>query len=162
MKHKESSLNPEQQAAADNAAAKQRGRPFTKGQSGNPAGKPPGARHKTTLAAEALLDGEASKLTRKAIDLALDGDGAALKLCLDRILPPRRSRLLRMELPKIKAPGDIVAALGAVVDAVAAGQIAPDEAQGIAAVLEAKRRAIETAELEARIAALEGGRHAGA
>ena len=45
--------------SAANTARNQRGRPFTKGQSGNPAGKPKGARHRATLAAEALLDGEA-------------------------------------------------------------------------------------------------------
>jgi len=146
----------------ENTGPKQRGRPFRKGVSGNPAGKPPGARHKTTLAAEALLDGEAEKLTRKAIDLALAGDGVALKLCLDRIVPPRRSRIVQIELPRIETPADIVTALGAVAQAMAEGQIAPDDAQAIAAVIEAKRRAIETAELEARIAALEGSRNAGA
>jgi len=71
------------------AAGKQRGRPFERGVSGNPAGKPKGARHRATLAAEALLDGEAEALTRKAIELALEGNIFALKICLDRILPAR-------------------------------------------------------------------------
>src|SRR5262245_41119418 len=67
---------------AANTARNQRGRPFVKGQSGCPAGKPRGARHRTTLAAEALLDGEAEALTRKAVELALNGDSTALRLCL--------------------------------------------------------------------------------
>ena len=67
---------------------RRRGRPFAKGASGNPLGRPAGSRHKTTLAMEALLDGEAEKLTRKAIDLALAGDMVALRLCLDRTIPP--------------------------------------------------------------------------
>ena len=75
--------------SAANTARNQRGRPFTKGQSGNPAGKPKGARHRATLAAEALLDGEAEALTRKVIELALEGNIFALKICLDRILPAR-------------------------------------------------------------------------
>ena len=43
-------------------AEKTRGRPFEKG---NP-GRPEGARNKTTLAAQVLLDGEAENITRKA------------------------------------------------------------------------------------------------
>jgi len=67
---------------------KPRGRPFKKGRpSPNPNGRPPGARNRTTLAAEALLDGEAEALTRKAIERALDGDPTALRICIDRILP---------------------------------------------------------------------------
>jgi len=63
---------------------------FQPGQSGNPTGRPKGARHKTTLAIESLLDGEAEALTRKVIEKAKEGDLAALKLCLDRLLPMRK------------------------------------------------------------------------
>jgi ribulose 1,5-bisphosphate carboxylase large subunit-like protein len=51
-----------------------RGRPFGRGQSGNPEGRPPGARNRKTLAAAMLLDGEVEALTRKAVELALAGD----------------------------------------------------------------------------------------
>ena len=80
-----------------------RGRPFPKGQSGNPAGRPAGARNRRTLAAVRLLDGEAEALTRKAVELALAGDAMALKLCLERILPPARERAVRFALPAIEA-----------------------------------------------------------
>src|SRR4029078_4556702 len=70
---------------------KQRG-PFRPGQSGNPNGRPKGARNRSTLAHAALLDGEAASLTRKAIDLALAGDLLALRICMDRILPVRKHR----------------------------------------------------------------------
>jgi hypothetical protein len=64
---------------------------FGAGQSGNPAGRPKGARNHTTRAVEALLDGEAEALTRKAIEMALDGDGPAMRLCLDRLCHPART-----------------------------------------------------------------------
>ena len=70
---------------------------FKPGQSGNPAGKPKGTRNKATLAVEALLDGEAEELTRKAIELAKTGDIPALRICLDRILPPRKDRPLNLD-----------------------------------------------------------------
>jgi hypothetical protein len=58
-------------------------------------------------------------------------------------------------LPPIKTAADLVRALGNVAAAMAAGDITPDEAQAVASVLESKRRAIETVDLEARIVALE-------
>ena len=57
-----------------------RGQPFVKGRSGNPGGRPPGARNRKTLAAAMLLDGEAEALTRKAVELALSGDPTAMRL----------------------------------------------------------------------------------
>lgn len=85
---------------AERTAGKQRGRPFRRGESGNPAGRPIGARHKATVAAEALLDGEAERLTRKVLEMALAGDIVAMRLCLERILPPRRERPVRFKLPE--------------------------------------------------------------
>ena len=65
--------------------------PWKPGQSGNPTGRPKGARNKATLAAEALLDGEAEQITRKAIEKAKAGDMVAIRLCLDRIAPPEKT-----------------------------------------------------------------------
>ncbi len=55
---------------------------------------------------ETLLDGQAEALTQKAIDLALAGDMAALRLCLDRILPPRKDRPVSIEMPTIDTAED--------------------------------------------------------
>lgn len=60
---------------------------FVPGQSANPTGRPRGARNTATLAAEALLDGEAESSTRKCVDLALAGDTMALRFCLEWIMP---------------------------------------------------------------------------
>jgi hypothetical protein len=124
------------------------------GQSGNPSGKPRGARHRATVAAEQLLAGEAKALTRKAIELALQGDTTALRLCLDRVAPVRKGTV-RIALPEVNTPADLVAALGAIGEAVARGELTPDEGQSVAAILEGQRRAIETTELETRLARLE-------
>jgi hypothetical protein len=131
---------------------------FSKGQSGNPAGKPPGARHRATMAAEALLDGEVQALTRKAIERALEGDGVALRLCLERILPARKDRPVKFDLPPVETASDISKALGAITKSMAAGELTPDEAGTVATVMEAHRKAIETAELEERVRRLEAGR----
>ena len=130
---------------------KTRGKPFAKG---NP-GKPKGARHKATIAAEALLDGEAEKLTRKAIEAALGGDMCALKLCLSRLVPPRRDRPIAFDLPAIKGAADHPGALGSILTAVAVGDLTPSEAQAFAGIMKEHRAAIETAELSERLDALE-------
>ncbi len=121
---------------------------------GNP-GKPKGARSRATLAAEALLDGEAEKLTRVAIDKALDGDPVALRLCLERLVPPRKDRLLTFDLPPIGGAKDHPAVLASVLEAVAGGDLTPSEGQAFAALMEQHRRAIETAEIVGRLEALE-------
>lgn len=135
-------------------APKTRGRPFKRG---NP-GKPKGARHKTTLAVEALLDGEHESLTRKAIEKALEGDTTALRLCLDRLAPARKDTPISFELPTITCPAETVVASNAVLAAMAAGEITPDEAGRVMSLLTAHRAIIETSNLADRIAALEAAR----
>ena len=126
----------------------------TRFKKGNP-GRRPGSRNKATVAVEALLDGEAEKITRKVIEMALAGDTVAMRLCLDRLCPPRRTRPIELELPKVESAGDVLQAQTAVIDAMAQGGITPDEASTVSSVLEVKRRSIETCELEARITELE-------
>lgn len=132
----------------------ERGR-WRKGVSGNPAGPGTGSRNRATKAAEALLDGDAERLTRKAVEMALDGDTTALRLCLERIAPPRKDAPVRFELPRIETAAEATQAMAAVVEAVAAGDLTPGEAQTVAGVVETYRKTLETAELEARVAALE-------
>ena len=128
---------------------------FSKGRSGNPRGKPKGARHRTTLAAEALLDGEAETLTRKVIELALAGDLGALRLCLDRVLPPRRERPVHFKLPSLRAPADAALAMSKIAGAVAATQITPGEAAELAKFIEAYVKALEAGEFDLRLRAVE-------
>ncbi|MBT4047227.1 MAG: hypothetical protein HOB34_06380 [Nitrospina sp.] len=134
---------------------KKQGTKWKKGQSGNPAGKKPGTRHRATLAIEQLLDGEGEALTRKAIELAKDGDLTAIKLCLERICPPRKSRLINISLPAVNTCEGISQAQAVVVQAVGEGKIAPDEGQVLSSILEARRKSIESADHEARLNKLE-------
>jgi hypothetical protein len=103
-----------------------------------------GARNKKTLAAAVLLEGESEALTRKAVELALEGDPTALRLCIERILPPCRERPVKFTLPPIENADDIAAAMNAVTAALARGIITPGEAGRIATVVETFARAIDT------------------
>lgn len=129
---------------------------FIRGQSGNPKGRPKGARHKTTLAMEALLAGEAEGLTRKAIELAQDGDTVALRLCLDRLMPVREDRPVPFALPPIETAADLTKATEALLAAVAAGELTPSEAAELGKLVDAHVRAIEVTDVRARLDALEG------
>lgn len=128
-----------------------RGRPFAPG---NP-GKRPGARHKVTRAVEALLEGQHEALTKKAIDKALEGDTVALRLCLDRIAPPRKDAPIAIDLPSVTSASDAVAASAALLAAVADGEVTPGEAGPVMALLVSHKAILEAGDLESRIAALE-------
>jgi hypothetical protein len=128
---------------------------WRKGQSGNPSGRPLGSRHSATLLAENLLDGQTAELIRKTIDLALSGDSVALRLCLERIVAPRRDRPVNFRLPVLNSASDVVAAIEAIADGVASGELTPCEAAELSKVVEAYRNAVETAEIERRLTALE-------
>ena len=127
------------------------GKPF---QPGNP-GRPPGARHKATLAAEALLDGESEGLTRKCVELALGGDSTALRLAMERIVPPRRERPVNFRIPPLKSAEDAAVAMAAITEAVAAGELLLGEAESASALVERFVRTIEAGEFEKRLRALE-------
>lgn len=118
-------------------------------------GKPRGARHKATQAVLAMLDGEAEALTRKAIDMALQGDGSALRLCLERLAPPRKDAPLRFDLPPMEGAQSAASTMGAILASVASGDLTPTQASGLAGLVEGYRKALETTELEARLKALE-------
>ena len=137
--------------APRNSAKNTRGRPFAPG---NP-GKPRGARHKAAVAAEALLDGEAEALTRKAVEMALAGDTLALRLCLERIAPPRKDRPIAFAVESLSGPADALEAAARAIEAVSAGEITPSEATVLMSLFEGYRRMFETTEVEGRLAAPE-------
>jgi|SRR5215831_20239835 len=139
---------------SDNTGKRQETR-FKPGQSGNPNGRPKGSLNATTLAAQALLDGEAEILTRKAIELAKGGDLTALRLCMDRLLPPRKDRPVSLDLPRIDSARDVPNAISALLAAVAAGELAPSDASEVTKLIDAYARAVEINELAERVDNLE-------
>ena len=148
-----------------NALQKQDGRTdkgqFVKGISGNPAGRPQGARGRATMAAAALLDGEAEALTRKAVELALDGDVAALRLCLDRLYPTPKDRPVAVDLPTVETAADLPKLTASILAAVARGELTPQEGNALASIVTAHSKAVDVAEIDARLAALEDARQEG-
>ncbi len=138
-----------------NQERKVRGRPFRRGESGNPAGRPVGARNKITMAAQELLDGEGERLTRTAIDLALAGDTQALRLCIERLLPVARERSVDVEMPVLTTVADLPPAVAKLLHHVAAGDLTPSEGEKLAGLLSVWRQSVELVDMERRIAAIE-------
>ncbi len=140
---------------AESTGQKQRGRPFKQGASGNPAGRPKGARNRATVLVEQMIEGEAEALTETAIRLAKAGDAGLMRALLDRIAPPRRERPVQVDLPPLAGPADTPRIAAALLERAASGELTPTEAQGLAALLEAFRKQTELASFEERLAALE-------
>ena len=141
-------------AKPETTSAKQGSR-WRRGQSGNPSGRPKGARHVALVALDAIGEAAAGEVMQAVVDAAKAGDVRAAEILLRRLWPERKGRPLIVELPSIAGAADLPAAVGAVVQAVAAGDLTTEEGQAIAAILETQRRVIETADLSARIEALE-------
>ena len=129
--------------------------PFQSGQSGNPAGRPRGARNKRTLALETIMEGESDVITRKAIEMAKGGHMAAIRLVMDRMAPVQKDRPVDFELPSLNTPTDAVSASAAIVAAVAAGDLTPMEAAQLSKVVHAYVQALEAHDFEQRVARLE-------
>lgn len=128
---------------------------FEKGQSGNPAGRPKGSRSRSALALEAIMDSDAEAITRKLIELALDGDGPSLRMCMDRIMPARKDRHVTFELPPLETAADAVKASAALVAAVAAGELTPSEAAELAKLVDTVIHSIEATDIQQRLAKIE-------
>lgn len=131
------------------------GKPFEEGRSGNPAGRPKGSRNRATQALEKILDGDAEAILNKAVEMAKDGDPVALRLCLDRLIPVRKDRPITFTLPEIETTADLTKATRALMQGVADGEITPSEAAELSKLVDAHLKAIETADIAARLARLE-------
>lgn len=144
---------------ADNPLLKQPGpgrgpgRPFQKGQSGNPAGRPPGSHNKLRAAIQQAIEEHAAALVDKALQLAFGGNLQAIKLLFSQ-LPPEREQI-EIELPKISSMTDIVAANEALFIAIGQGRLSPESAKLVAEIIASQMRALEGVDFERRVALLE-------
>ena len=126
---------------------------FEVGSSGNPAGRPPGIRDRRQAMRDKLAT-HADELIAKVVELAKAGDTAALRVCIERLIPPAKAKDDPVDLPELKK--DALGDCGkAVLTALAEGRITPEESATIMSALYAQVRVVEATDLEQRIAALE-------
>jgi hypothetical protein len=131
--------------------------PFQPGQSGNPAGRPRGSRNKKTIVLEALVDGEAEAVMQKLITLAKMGHDGAMRLCVERMLPPRRERPLTLQLPRIETDADARQAVADVLEALADGEVTPKEAEQLLRTIAGATVILQSSEIGARLSRIEQG-----
>jgi len=105
---------------------------------------------------EALLSGQAEALSQKAVDLALEGDTTALRLCIERIAPQGKDSPVDFDLPPMESAEDAAKAAASVISAVWTGDLTPTEGAKVMGLIETYRRTLEMTELEQRVATLEG------
>lgn len=104
---------------------------------------------------EQLMQEDAREIVQTLLQLAKAGDVRAALAVLDRVAPPARSRSIALTLPPTDTPEGVCEAAGAVLAAVAGGELTPGEGSAVSALVEARRRAIETYDLATRVEAIE-------
>ena len=132
---------------------KPRGRPF---QPGNP-GRPAGSKNRTTQLLEQLVEGEAEQVIQVVLKKAKAGDDPCLRMLMDRLLPARRGRPVKLDIPPLKTSADVLSAIITLWNAIAEGHT-PDEAGALSLVAERSMGVIAQQEDLKRIEILEKDR----
>ncbi|MCG8053856.1 MAG: DUF5681 domain-containing protein [Candidatus Thiodiazotropha endolucinida] len=126
---------------------------FKPGQSGNPKGRPRGSRKISKLRAK--LEPYADDLIEKAVDLALGGDLQALKLCLERLLPPLRPQAELVKLSALSRAESLSDMGEVILQSIAAGELPPDVGKDLLTAIAAQMQITEGDELRDRLESLE-------
>lgn len=128
---------------------------FRKGKSGNPSGRPQGTRNNATVLAERLLEDQTREICAAVVAEARTGNMQAAKIVLDRILPTKKDRPIRIDLPEMNSSTDLANSMSCVINAVGSGQISPSEGEAIARIIDIHAKTLELNEFEQRLSALE-------
>ncbi len=128
------------------------------GPSPNPKGRPAGVPDKRLLATQAALD-EMRNIVAMLVGRALEGDTNAASIVLSKVLPSVKAQAEKVNF-EFDATAPISEQVAQVLDAVAAGAVAPDVGRLIIDSIKSLADVRASEELEARIAALEGARDA--
>jgi hypothetical protein len=147
-------MKEKEQIPADAVSNRLKGK-FAPGKSGNPKGRTPGTRNKSTLAAFETIRGSAGALAQVAVDAAMQGDLGALKLCLERILPVCRDMPIEITLPKITKLKDLTTFTAALLDGVSEGLVGCGEAEKLSRIADVYKNVVQATNFEERIAQLE-------
>ncbi|WP_133126810.1 DUF5681 domain-containing protein [Legionella nagasakiensis] len=125
---------------------------YKKGQSGNPTGKKVGTLNKRTKLAK-LLEPHAEKLVDKTVELALDGDVNALRLCIERLIPKATSQNIELDIKDFNIESlDNLSAVGKeIILSIASGAISPDDARQLMGVLDAQRKLVEHVDIVRKV-----------
>jgi hypothetical protein len=124
--------------------------PFEKGKSGNPAGRPKGVPDRRQLVRDLLLP-DAPDLITKAVELALGGDTAMLKACLDKLIPNARPNT---EV-QFDGSGSIGTQGSAVLGQICDGELGVEDGKSVMDLLAIQAKLEEQDGLVERISALE-------
>lgn len=128
---------------------------FKKGKSGNPRGKPKGAKHKASMMAEMLFENEIAAVCHQVIDQAKEGNMQAAKIILDRLLPPRKDRPINFKLPFIQNAADALKASRLICHAVGNGELTPLEGESLSKIVEVQAKNIDLFDFGIRLQAIE-------
>lgn len=91
----------------------------------------------------------------KVIQLALAGDTSALRICLDRLHPAPKGRIVSMDLPALKTAKDALEAKAQIVEAASCGDLDLEQAGELARLVDGFSEAHRLIALEERLASLE-------
>lgn len=119
----------------------------------NPAGRPKGIVDKRMRIAKRMLD-DADGIVAVLIEQALEGDTGAASLILSRVLPALRNQTEKVHFP-FDASAPVATQIEQVLDAMAAGVVAPDVGRQIIDAIGTLSNARAVEEMEARIITLE-------